>query len=121
MHLAQNVDEQKFVNSLAVYSSNWIRIEFEDNAFYTDDKFRGNIETVTKWKLKTKKNIWIKTWLFLNSGMKSLLMQSLMLKNQESMLLNYIGKARISTHSSKLKVPTSIGKSTSGRIEGIQR
>ena len=50
-HLAQNVDEQKFVNSLAVYSSNWIRIEFDDKELYTDDKFRGNIVTVTIWKL----------------------------------------------------------------------
>ena len=50
-HLAQNVDEQKFVNSLAVYSSNWIRIEFDDNELYTDDKFQGNIVAVTIWKL----------------------------------------------------------------------
>ena len=91
-HLAQNAEEQKFVNSFAVYSSNWIRIEFDGKALYTDDKFRGkNMEYLDK-------NVWIKTWSFLNSGMKSLLQQSLVLKNQGSTLLNYIGKARISTH-----------------------
>ena len=91
-HLAQDAEEQKFVNSLAVYSSNWIRIEFEGKTLYTDDKFRGkNMKT-------SDKNIWIKTWSILKSGMKSLLQQSLMLKNQGSMLLNYIGKARVLTH-----------------------
>ena len=29
------------MNSLSVYTSNWIRIEFYSNQVYTDDNFRG--------------------------------------------------------------------------------
>ena len=46
-HLAQNAKEQTFVNSLSVYTSNWIRIEFYSSQVYTDDDFRGNSLTIT--------------------------------------------------------------------------
>ena len=34
------------MNSLFVYTSNWIRIEFYSNQIYTDDHFRGKSLTV---------------------------------------------------------------------------
>ena len=41
MHLAQDENEQKFVNSLATYSSSWLRIKFDNNQVKTDDQFQG--------------------------------------------------------------------------------
>ena len=41
MHLAQDENEQKFVNSLATYSSSWLRIKFDNNEVKTDDQFQG--------------------------------------------------------------------------------
>ena len=41
IHLAEDANEQKFVNSLASYSSIWLRIQFGNNQIFTDDGFRG--------------------------------------------------------------------------------
>ena len=41
IHLAQDENEQKFVNSLATYSSSWLRIKFENDKVKTDDQFQG--------------------------------------------------------------------------------
>ena len=41
IHLSQDENEQKFVNSLATYSSSWLRIKFYNNEVYTDDKYQG--------------------------------------------------------------------------------
>ena len=41
IHLAESAEEQEYVNSLVGYSSNWIRVKFDDNQVYTNDKFRG--------------------------------------------------------------------------------
>ena len=41
IQLAQDANEQKFVNSLATYSSSWLRIRFEDKEVYTNDQFGG--------------------------------------------------------------------------------
>ena len=41
LHLSQDNNEQKFVNSLAIYSSSWLRIKFDNNEVYTDDQFQG--------------------------------------------------------------------------------
>ena len=41
IHLSQDENEQKFVNSLASYSSSWLRIKFYNNEVYTDDKYQG--------------------------------------------------------------------------------
>ena len=43
IHLPQTELEQGFVNSLSSYSSNWIRISLENDNFYTNDKFHGEI------------------------------------------------------------------------------
>ena len=45
-HLALNANEQSFVDSVSVYTSNWIRIELNSNQVYTDDHFRGKTLTV---------------------------------------------------------------------------
>ena len=42
IHLAKDENEQKFVNTLSTYSSNWLRIKF-DNEVKTNDRFQGNI------------------------------------------------------------------------------
>ena len=41
--------EQKFVNSLVGFSSNWIRIIFDNNEAYTNDEFRGTIGHVDNY------------------------------------------------------------------------
>ena len=41
IHLAQNENEQKFVNSLAPYNANWLRIQFQNQEIYSDDAYRG--------------------------------------------------------------------------------
>ena len=41
IHLAQNKNEQKFVNTLATYSSSWLRIKFDNDEAKTDDKYNG--------------------------------------------------------------------------------
>ena len=41
IHLAQDENEQKFVNSLATYTSSWLRIKFENDEVKTDDQFQG--------------------------------------------------------------------------------
>ena len=41
IHLAQNENQQQFVNSIAPYTSNWLRINFQNNEIYSDDEFRG--------------------------------------------------------------------------------
>ena len=41
IHLSQDQNEQKFVNSLASYSANWLRIKRYNNEVYTDDKYQG--------------------------------------------------------------------------------
>ena len=41
IHLAEDKNEQKFVNSLSTYSSTWLRIQFGNNQIYTDDQFCG--------------------------------------------------------------------------------
>ena len=42
INLPQDANEQKFINSLATYSSNWLRIKFDNYEVITDDKFQGN-------------------------------------------------------------------------------
>ena len=44
IHLAQDENEQKFVNSLAIYSSSWLRIKLDNNKVCTDDQFQGKNE-----------------------------------------------------------------------------
>ena len=44
IHLAQDENEQKYVNSLATFSSSWLRIKFSNDEAKTDDKFQGKIE-----------------------------------------------------------------------------
>ena len=44
IHLAQNENEQKFVNTLATYSSSWLRIKFDNDEVKTDDQFQGKTE-----------------------------------------------------------------------------
>ena len=44
IHLAQDANEQKLVNSLATYSSSWLRIKFDHDEIKTDDLFQGNAE-----------------------------------------------------------------------------
>ena len=41
IHLTQDKYEQTFVNSLATYSSSWLRIKFDNNEMKTDDQFQG--------------------------------------------------------------------------------
>ena len=41
INLAQDENEQKFVNSLATYSSNWLRVKFVNDEVYKDDPFQG--------------------------------------------------------------------------------
>ena len=41
IHLAQDENEQKFVNTLATYSSSWLRIKFDNDEVKTDDQFQG--------------------------------------------------------------------------------
>ena len=41
IYLAQDANEQKFVNSLATYSSSWLRIRFDNDKVYTNDPFEG--------------------------------------------------------------------------------
>ena len=41
IHLAQDENEQKFVNTLATYSSSWLRIKFDNDEAKTDDQFQG--------------------------------------------------------------------------------
>ena len=42
IHLAQDENEQKFVNTLATYSSSWLRIKFDNDEVKTDDQYQGN-------------------------------------------------------------------------------
>ena len=51
IHLAQDQKEQNFVNSLATYSSSWLRIKFDNNEIKTDDQFQGNT-VLFNWPLK---------------------------------------------------------------------
>ena len=46
IHLAQDEHEQKFINSLATYSSSWLRIKFDNDEVKTDDQFQGKSLTV---------------------------------------------------------------------------
>ena len=41
IHLTQDSNEQTMVNSLATYSSSWLRIKFDNNKVHTDDQFEG--------------------------------------------------------------------------------
>ena len=42
IHLAEDEHEQQFVNSLATYTSSWLRIKFDNDEVKTDDQFQGN-------------------------------------------------------------------------------
>ena len=52
IHLAQNENEQKFVNTLATYSSSWLRIKFDNDEAKTDDKYNGKTGCYIYWRLK---------------------------------------------------------------------
>ena len=52
IHLPRDKYEQKFVNSLATYSSSWLRIKFDNNDIKTDDPFQGKTGCLL---LKTEK------------------------------------------------------------------
>ena len=41
IHLPENENEQKIVNSLTPYNSNWLRIRFQNHEIHSDDEFRG--------------------------------------------------------------------------------
>ena len=41
IQLPKSLEEQIFIDSFASYSSNWLRIEFGNDQFSTDDEFRG--------------------------------------------------------------------------------
>ena len=41
IHLPQDTKEKKFVNSLAIFSSSWLRIKFVNDEVYTNDPFQG--------------------------------------------------------------------------------
>ena len=66
IHLAQDENEQKFVNSLATYSSSWLRIKFDNDEVKTDDQFQGKTECyfIDDWNI-------IKNWSFLMTGLKN--------------------------------------------------
>ena len=63
IHLAQDQKEQNFVNSLATYSSSWLRIKFDNNEIKTDDQFQGNT-VLFNWPLKYyKETILFEKWI----------------------------------------------------------
>ena len=60
IHLSQDTSEQKFVNSLATFSSSWLRIKFVNDEVYTNDPFQGKtgflfficLETSSLWRFR---------------------------------------------------------------------
>ena len=79
INLAQSENEQNFVNSLAIYSASWLRIEFDNNEVKTDDKFQGKngYFSIDDW-------IIIKKWSFLKTGLKNPFQRPTKNKNQQS-------------------------------------
>ena len=51
VHLPQTKTEQAFVNSLTQFSSNWLRIMFDKNEVFTNDKFK-EIVPIELWDEK---------------------------------------------------------------------
>ena len=51
IHLPQTKTEQAFVNSLTQFSSNWLRIMFDKNEVFTNDKFK-EIVPIELWDEK---------------------------------------------------------------------
>ena len=51
IHLPQTQTEQVFVNSLTTFSSNWLRILFDENEIFTNDKFK-EIVPIELWDEK---------------------------------------------------------------------
>lgn len=41
IQLPKSLEEQIFIDSFASFSSNWLRIQFDNNQFSSDDEFRG--------------------------------------------------------------------------------
>ena len=67
IHLPQNDNEQKFVNSLTPYNSNWLRIQFQNHEIHSDDEFRGESwqqsgKLLSVFYVKARKNSWMKKW-----------------------------------------------------------
>ena len=61
INLAEDANEQQFVNSVATYSSSWLRM-----INFTDDQFQG--ET---WNVKARLSTdFIKIWSFFKTGLK---------------------------------------------------
>ena len=79
IHLAQDENEQKFVNSLATYTSSWLRIKFENNEVKTDDQFQGKTEFlfIDDWNI-------IKKLSFLKTGLRNRFRRLIEKKNQQS-------------------------------------
>ena len=91
IHLAQDKYEQKFVNSLATYSSSWLRIKFDNNEVKTDDQFQGKTGSFfDDWNI-------IKKWSFLKTGLINHFQKPTKDQNQQSLWPNYIGKDWIQT------------------------
>ena len=65
IHLAQDENEQKFVNSLATYTSSWLRIKFDNDEVKTDDQFQGKTGCffIDYWNIKKLS--------FLKTGLRS--------------------------------------------------
>ena len=79
IHLAQDEYEQKFVNSLATYSSSWLRIKFDNDEVETDDQFQGKTGCffIDYWNI-------IKKISFLETGLWSRFQKPTKNKNQQS-------------------------------------
>jgi len=79
IHLAQDENEQKFVNSLATYSSSWLRIKFDNDEVKTDDQFQGKTEClfIDDWNI-------IKKLSFLKTGLRNHFRRLIEKKNQQS-------------------------------------
>ena len=79
IHLAQDENEQKFVNSLATYTSSWLRIKFDNDEVKTDDQFQGKTGCffIDYWNI-------IKKISFLKTGLRSHFRGPIENKNQQS-------------------------------------
>ena len=79
IHPAQDEYEQKFVNSLATYSSSWLRIKLDDDEVKTDDQFQGKTGCflIDDWNIFKKLS-------FLKTGLRNHFRGPIKNKNQQS-------------------------------------
>ena len=81
IHLAQGANEQKLVNSLATYSSSWLRIKFDQDEIKTDDPIQGKAECLISM---TSSNQTIKKQSFLKTGFNIRFQKPTRKHNQQS-------------------------------------